>query len=186
MLDVQNHLLEFPNVAITEKNGRVYGIWMEGNYYKRKVPYHGSYPPSFLRRVRSMFPSARNILHLFSGVVEKQAGEITVDINPALTPDVCCDVHELSKHLPAGSVELVIADPPYDKKHADIYGTMMPKTHIVMQELYKVVQEGGYVVWLCTKPPLYRKMQWNLAGVIGLHTGTNRVFRAIIILRRKP
>jgi len=185
MIDIENHLKEFPNAVMVEKGGRLYGHWMEGNFYKRAVDYYGAYPPSFLRRVYSLFPRRGRVLHLFSGAVRKGDDEYTIDINPINMPDVVGDVHKVSNYFEEDFFSMIIADPPYDAKHAEVYGTKMPRTHIIMQELYTITQSAGYVVWLSTRPPLYRKVEWELAGLIGLHTGTNRVYRCVCIMKSR-
>jgi hypothetical protein len=178
--NINNHIQNFPNVSITEKDNRIYGIWMIGNNYKRTSDYYGAYPPSYLKRVYSLFPDAKNILHLFSGKAE--TNDITVDINPGLRPSVAAN----AKHLPFKSniFDLVISDPPYTKADAQKYGTSSPSTSAVTRELAHVTKAGGIVVWLCTHPPLYRKADWELAGIIGLHVGTNKRFRSVIMLKR--
>ena len=179
--DIQNHLKEFPNAVVTEKQGRLYGIWMIGNNYKRTSNYYGSYPPSYLKRVYSLFPNKKSILHLFAGKVSDTTG-VTVDIRKDIGTSVVAD----AKHLPfVNQFDLVLADPPYTKVDAKQYKGHSPSTAAVMRELFVVVKKGGIVVWLCTHPPLYRKDMWNLLGVIGLHVGTNKRFRSVIIMEKK-
>jgi hypothetical protein len=179
--NLKNHLTLFPNACVVEQDKRLYGIWMIGNNYKRTADYYGSYPPSYLNRVYSLFPDAKDILHLFSGKINDTNG-ITVDIRKDLNVMVVAN----AKQLPfKNQFDLVIADPPYSKEDAKHYKGTAPSTAAVTRELFQSVQPGGFVVWLCTHPPLYRKDQWNLAGIIGLHVGTNKRFRSVIILQRK-
>lgn len=178
--NISNHLVSFPNASIMEHNERLYGIWMIGNNYKRTADYYGSYPPSYLKRVYSLFPDAKDILHLFSGKLSNISG-VTVDIRK----DVGTMVVANAKQLPfINQFDLVIADPPYTKADAKKYLGTCPSTAMVMRDLFLAVQSKGFVVWLCTHPPLYRKDMWNLAGVIGLHVGTNKRFRSVIILQK--
>lgn len=180
--NLDNHLTNFPNAAVVEQNNRLYGIWMIGNNYKRTSDYYGSYPPSYLKRVYSLFPDAKNILHIFSGRVNERNEGITVDIRK----DVGAMVVANAKQLPfKNQFDLVISDPPYTKEDAKKYCGTCPSTATVMRELFKSVQPRGFVVWLCTHPPLYRKDMWDLVGIIGLHVGTNKRFRSVIILQRK-
>lgn len=180
--NLKNHLTNFPNASVVEQNNRLYGIWMIGNNYKRTSDYYGSYPPSYLRRVYSLFPDAKNILHLFSGRVNDRNDGVTVDIRK----DVGAMMVANAKQLPfKNQFDLVISDPPYTKEDAKKYRGTCPSTATVMRELFESVQPAGFVVWLCTHPPLYRKDMWNLAGVIGLHVGTNKRFRSVIIMQRK-
>lgn len=180
--DLIKHREQFPHSCVFEQNERIYGIWMIGNYYKRTADYHGSYPPSYLKRVLSMLPNidANNILHLFSGKVNSPG--ITFDVKPELHPDLVGDAHKISEYFPPNRFDLVLADPPYTKRDASIYGTSLPTTWKVMRGLYEIVKPGGLVVWLCTSPPLYRKEMWSLKGLIGMHVGTNKVFRSVVFM----
>ena len=182
--DIENHLEAFPNVAHENKKGRHYFWWFIGNTYKRKVGYYGEFPPSLLERIRSLFPEANPILHLFSGTIESAPGEWTIDINEELNPDICCRAEEVSDYFNEDFFELVIADPPYSKRHAEEYSCKMPNTAQVMRELHKIVVPGGIVAWVTTHPPLYRKEQWKLAGIAVLHSGTNRVLRGVVFMEK--
>lgn len=182
--DIENHLIEFPHAAIYEKEDRVYGIWCEGNNYKRVNNYHGEYPPSYLRRVMSLFPYRSSILHLFSGSIKRE-GEITFDINPGLEPDMVGSAEHLSQYFDEDTFDFVLADPPYTLKDADLYGYKMPRKHLVMQEIRKVITDDGILVWLDLRKPIYRKEDWRLAGNIGYDCGTNRMFRGIFIFEPK-
>jgi len=183
MIDIQNHLKEFPNAVMTEVNGRVYGHWIIGNSYKSPKPYYGTYPPSYLDRVFSLIHDHGPVLHLFSGA--QTEGGTTFDINASLNPDICGDAEKLSEYLPPDSVGLCLADPPYSAIEAKHYGTKNPVTYKVFRELYKVIEKGGLVVWLCTRIPMWRKEEWFLRGLIGLFVGTNKVYRAVVILERR-
>jgi len=181
LIDIENHLKEFPNAVMVEKGGRIYGTWVEGNNYKSPKDYYGTYPPSYLRRVYSLIPNRGRVLHLFSGVVEEGH---TFDINPDNKPDTIGDAEHLSTYFEPDSFDLVCADPPYTKPDAKIYGYKLPVTYKVFRELYKIVRKGGLVVWLCTRIPMWRKDQWFMRGLISVYVGTNKVFRVAVILER--
>lgn len=181
MIDIENHLKHFPNAVMVEKNGRIWGSWVIGNSYKSPKPYYGTYPPSYLDRVLTLIPNCGKILHLFSGVVE---GGHTFDINPANKPDTVGDAERLSDYFEPDSYQLVLADPPYTKSDAIKYGYKLPVTYKVFRELHKIVCRGGLVVWLCTRIPMWRKEQWFMKGLISVYVGTNKVFRAAVILER--
>jgi hypothetical protein len=184
--DIDNHRKEFPHTAVQIVEGRLYGIWMIGNNYKRPNGYYGEYPPHYVDRVRSLFPEREHILHLFSGSIQSQDGrEHTFDIQETgFHPEVIGRAEEVHKHFMPESFELVMADPPYSPSDAAAYGTKMPNIPAALRSLHDVVKTGGVVVWLSTRPPMYRKDEWNLVGVVGLHCGTNRSFRSIIFLEK--
>lgn len=164
----------------------LYGIWMIGSNYRSKKRYYGEFPPTFLRRVHALFPDAKKVLHLFSGVVEKGLwpNETTFDINQDLKPDVVGDAHELSRYFTLGSFDLIIADPPYSQEDALHYGTPMINRNKVVKECYKVLQPGGFLCWLDQVLPMYRKREFRLVGTIGVIRSTNHRFRVLCIFQR--
>jgi hypothetical protein len=163
--------------CLMESGGHVYGMWYIGWLYKRKIGYYGEFPPSYLKRVHALFPKQERILHLFAGTIEDYPGATTVDINPDLKPTIVDDVLNISKHIPRGTKNIVIADPPYSKKDAIRYKTPLVNKKLVFREARKVVEEGAIMVWLDTGVPIFRKVEWNLIGMIGVYCGTNRVAR---------
>jgi hypothetical protein len=188
-IDIENHERLFPNSAIWVKNGCVYGCWMIGNNYKNKQGYYGEYPPGYLDRVLSLFPSMDPLrtLHLFSGTVPEGTG-IRMDINPDLHPDVIGDAEHVKDFFGRGAFDLVIADPPYSKEHAKNYGYKLPVARKVLASLYHVVVPGGHVCWLSTKAPMYarwKRPEWEMAGLVMVYLGTNKDYRGLMILRRQ-
>ena len=181
LFDIDNYhkiFKKYPK-CLMESGGRVYGIWMIGNYYKRKEGYHGEYPPSFLNRIYALFPKRDNILHMFAGTIQDGVKATTVDVNPDLNPTVVCDVLEMSKYMPNNSFDLVIADPPYTKKDAKIYGVPLINKRLALREARKMCKDGGVLCWLDTQVPIYRKLDWDLLGMVGVFCGTNRVIRSV-------
>jgi len=184
ILDIENHLEKFPHVAITAQEGRIYGQWIIGNTYRSTTSYYGSYPHSFMERVLSLIPNVnpQSILHLFSGSVDQG---ITFDVNPFLKPQICGDAERLSQYFEKDSIPVCIADPPYSSEEAQKYGTGMPATHKVFRELYHIIEPDGLVFWLCTRIPMWRKEQWYMKGLIGVFVGTNKVYRALLIMEKR-
>lgn len=183
---VENYSKEFPNYPkLVSDKGWLYGSWMIGNYYKRKHQYYGEYPPSYLRRIHSLFPESKKVLHLFSGAIEKGLWEeeTTVDIIEELSPDILCNAEELSKIITIPRYDLAIADPPYEQNWMK-YGTKPINKRIVLHELAKIVKKGGFLVWLDTRVPIYTKREWDFFGTILLYTGTNRIVRIVALFRR--
>ncbi len=186
----------YPESLFLGGDGRIYGIWIEGNCYKRKAGFYGEYPPSYLKRIYALFaPVLREvksdvrILHLFSGSVREPLG-ITVDVNAALEPDILCSAEEIWPALEATRYRypLILADPPYSKDDAAKYGTAFPLARKVMRSLAmceRAITPGAFLVWLDVKRPMYRKDEWELVGIIGYDVGTNRRFREISIFRRR-
>jgi len=169
----------FPNYPPLACDGRwLYGIWMIGNYYKRKYGYYGEYPPSYLKRVLSMFPEANRRLHAFSGVVEDE-GSIRVDSNLSLQPTCVADARRLP--FVDSAFDLCLADPPYTTLDAEKYGTAAVHKPRALRELARVTRSGGHIVWLDLIVPIYSKQVVNMIGNIGLFTGTNRKVRMVSV-----
>jgi hypothetical protein len=154
-----------------------------GNDYRGNA-YYGGYPPSYLKRLRAVFPDKRHALHLFAGKVDVEAfpGD-TIDINPALQPTFVADAHDLG-NLPMESYDLVLADPPYSAEDAVKYGTKMIDRRRVMSVLGERLQPGAHLVWLDQMLPMYRKDAFAIEAMIGISVSTNHRFRIASIFRR--
>lgn len=179
---------------------RIEGLWIMGNDYRVKSGYYGGYPAGYLQRVMSMFPDAKEILHLFSGCVEKTDDRfITFDINPERKPDICGDAERLSDHFGC-AFDLILADPPYSVEDCEHYGTPMVSRAKVIKECVRVLAPGGVLVWLDQVFPMFRKDELDLIGTIyaradlpdglehvgeiGMVKSTNHRVRAVFMFRR--
>lgn len=176
----------FPESLFIGGDGRIVGTWIMGNNYRVKSEYYGGYPAGYLRRVKALFPDKINILHLFSGKVDKSIipGD-TVDINSDLEPDYVDDAQTLEK-VPLESYDLVMADPPYSVEDAERYQTTMVKRNKVMAALGARLTLGCHVVWLDQVLPMWKKVEFDLVGVIGIVKSTNHRFRVVTIFQRIP
>lgn len=156
------------------------GVWVLGNNYKGSG-FYGSYPPGYLRRVQSLFPDvpARDTLHLFSGSLREG---LRVDLNHANVPSVAADATALP--FRDGAFRLVYADPPYSTADAVRYGTPMVDRRKVLREAARVTAPSGYLVWLDTVLPMFRKDLWHWWGVIGIVRSTNHRVRAVFFFER--
>lgn len=185
MFDIDNYHKTFKQYpkCLMESAGRVYGWIFIGNYYKRENPYYGAYPPSYLKRMRALFPGRKPALHLFGGMVTPEEDEYTVDVNPEMNPSVCCDAVSIGSHFPRNKFNIVYADPPYSKADAEKYGFKYPNKKMVIRACREVSTEDAILIWLDTSVPIFRKAEWNLIGMVGIFTGTNRVLRAATMFK---
>jgi hypothetical protein len=175
---------QFPHSVMGEYEGRLWGHWMIGNNYRAAADYHGAYPNKYMERVLSLFPGYAPILHLFSGgLTQEHLLEWTFDINPDTNATVVGNANHLSDYFKDVKFEMILADPPYDKENAKIYGYPLPNIPKVFREMRKVVTDDAVVVWLCTRKPMYSNEDWEFMGTIGLDCGTNRVFRGIFLFQ---
>ena len=161
-------------------SGWIVGTWVIGNYYRNKSNYYGCYPHSYLKRIESMFPDCKKVLHLFSGSVQQ---EDTFDINPRHEPTYIGDAHTLSK-IVKQKYDLILADPPYSEEDADHYGTSMINRNRVVKECVKILENGGFLVWLDQVFPMYRKKELKLVGAIGVIRSTNHRVRTAFIFTK--
>lgn len=191
---VKIHNIKFPKWSkIHFHNKIIYGFWLIGAWYntanERGFSFYGAYPPNYLKRIRSLFPECRKVLHLFSGVVEKQyENEITFDINPECNgykPDVVGDVRKLSTYFEKDEFDLILADPPYEEKDFEIYGNEPFSKPGVIKDCYNITKQGGFLVWLDVRFPMFSRKYWSVIGTIGLIQSTNHRVRMITIFQRR-
>jgi len=159
------------------------GMWWLGNDYRKKSgpAFHGAYPGNYLERIMSLFPDAERIMHLFSGSLPP--GDYTrVDLND--NADWRGDAHELSEYWEP-YFDLIVADPPYSEQDAAKYGTLMIKRKVVLAECAKILEPGGFLVWLDVQVPSWRKVDFRCAGVVGLITSAGHRGRFISIFERQ-
>lgn len=175
----------------------VYGHWVIGNLFKNKTRYYGAYPPTYVERVRAMFPDVRDrdLLHVFSGELPK--GKYTrLDIKPALKPELCGSVYDIAELTRRRDFKLVMADPIYTAADAEHYGTPPVDKARTMRALARVLEPGAHVVWLDSNVPIYRSDQWlnwgdvDLSewctwGDIDVRRSTNQRRRGVLFFERK-
>jgi hypothetical protein len=173
----------FPEALFVGADDRVVGTWIMGNDYRVQSEYYGGYPAGYLRRIKSLFPDKKSVLHLFSGHVDKSIipGK-TVDLNGDLNPDYIDDAQTLLK-VPLPDFDLVLADPPYSVEDCDHYKTPMVKRNVVMRTLGERLTPGTHVVWLDQVLPMFRKDEFAIEAVIGMVKSTNHRFRVIVIFK---
>ncbi len=84
------------------------------------------------------------ILNVFCGM---NSEGFRVDIKDEVHPDICCDVHELSKHLNGQHFDIIFADPPYSNKEAsELYGTPPLRYKKWASECDRVLNPGGLFI----------------------------------------
>lgn len=187
-IDVENLNETYPQWPKTiEDKGWIYGVWYCGTSYV-PVTLYGQYPPTFLKRVMALFPTiARDeILHCPSGQI---AGgpEMTVDLrcDDVRRPKVVADAYT----LPFGdhTFSLILSDPPY---HDDVmnyrekYNCPKWQMRKAMKEFHRVLTPGGYLAILDTRYPVFRRLNYDLKGLIAVVSGAGRRTRMFSIFER--
>lgn len=173
----------YPKSLFLSEDGRIVGTWIMGNAYGVKSGYYGGYPHGYLARVKAMFPDKNSVLHVFSGRVDQSAwpGD-TVDLNSDMEPTFLDDAQSLAG-VPLKDYDIVLADPPYSVEDAEHYQPTMVKRNKVMKAL-EGLPSGAHVVWLDQVLPMYRKVSFQVEGVIGMVKSTNHRFRVVTVFRR--
>ena len=170
----------FPNWPPLRVDERwIDGMWIMGNNY-RTSGYYGAYPHTYLERVGSMFQDAKRVLHLFSGSLPP--GNYTRF--DRLSGDVVGDAHVLADYFQGKLFDLIYADPPYSIEDCDHYGCAMVNRNKVISECVRVLEPGGFIVWLDQVLPMFRKSDLEMCGVIGMVKSTNHRFRVVTIFRK--
>lgn len=192
---VDSYNKTFPRYPkMTYDKGWIMGCWSCGNSYGNAVEFYGAYPNGYLKKIRSLFPEINyeSTLHLFSGSLGLQQYEniafdgIKFDCNAAVGADVVGDATELSKYFEDRKFKIILADPPYQKSDAeDHYGVPLVNKKKVIHECYKILEPGGFLVWMDERLPMYRKAEFKRVGEILITRSTNHRVRAVFIFERQ-
>lgn len=208
----ENYSRTFPGrPGVLASHGWLTGTWAIGACYKNPNPIYGAYPHGYLKRVHSLFPDARSVLHVFSGGLTRQAAmeEAGWSINPGATnidllqqgktmelvdihgpengrhPTWQGDIHDFCADPEnQDTFDLILADPPYSAEDAKKYDVPMVTRRRVISDLHKVAAPGGSLVWLDQVWPQFRKSQWNCYGHIGLVRSTNHRMRLVSMFEK--
>lgn len=158
------------------------GMWIMGNNYKTSG-YYGAFPHTYLERVNSMFPDAERVLHLFAGSLPK--GNYTrFDLTEEKSDGVWGNAEFLATHMAGRTFDLIHADPPYSIEDCEHYGCAMVNRNKVVQQCSRILEPGGYLVWLDQVLPMFKKEELSMVGVIGMVKSTNHRFRVVTIFRK--
>lgn len=183
-IDNYHKVTGFPQSLWVGGDGRIAGIFIMGNDYRVKSKFYGGYPAGYLRRMRALFPEKERVLHLFSGKVDTAVFPgTTVDINPALHPDIVDDAHTLSL-VPLEDFDLLLVDPPYSHEDSEHYGTQMVNRNVIMRMLGQRLRPGTHVAWLDQVLPMYRKADFRTVAHIGMVKSTNHRFRVVTVFQK--
>lgn len=150
-------------------------MWACQRQFKK---YHGSYPGTFLKRVRENWIGQGDIVHICSGTVDNG---MTIDINPKQRPTFVADAQNLP--LKDNCLPNVIIDPPYDEANAEAYGYSYPQPYKLLEEGVRVTKPGGYIGmlhWLV----LIRPKTCQRVAVIGITIGANMRIRCFSLFRK--
>jgi hypothetical protein len=172
--------LSYPKTIVDK--GWLYGVWYCGTSFQKSI-YYGQYPSTFVKRIQAMFPQAK-MLHLCCGRCNI-SGAVNVDFHPLPEADVVANVEDLPDDLKRGQFDVVLIDPPYSEQDADRYKVpRLVNSQKVMKQSRDALKDGGYLLWLDEKYPMYRRNNWKLVGLISIVTGFERRVRVLSIFQK--
>jgi hypothetical protein len=176
-------LAEHNRIHVTDR--WLSGVWILGNDY-RGSGYYGSYPPGYLPRITSLFPDMTNVIHLFSGGLPRQATRRLTTVDSKSTSEVKPGIQASVLALPflEKTYDICYADTPYSDIDAERYATPLPDRRKVLYEIHRIIRPGGFLVWMDTTLPMYRKDMWHWCGAITLWRSTNHRVRGVAIFER--
>jgi len=186
---VENVNKTFPKVPMTVYDkGWIYGVWYLGTSWT-PVVIHGQHPPHYVDRLTALFADCPDWLHAPSGIIPHgQYGSInrtTLDL--VSRAEGCPQYIGSVTDLPFDdeSFDVIETDPPYTDKDSKIYGTPKYPRNKARDEFHRVLRPGGYLCWLDTRYPSYRRKDWKLVGLIAVVTGFLRVTRVCSIFQKE-
>lgn len=160
-----------------------------------RLPEGGGYPVGFVEAAAGLLGAELgDIVHLCAGSVS--GGRLTIDLRaevrapesgyhvPAMRPDIVADVRWLP--LGAGTVDAILADPPYSAEHAAALwnaGKQYPTPSVLLREAAHALRPGGRVGFLHHVVPS-PVPGLRIVGVYGVTTGTGYRIRAFTVLER--
>ena len=165
--------------TLMNSNNQITGLWVMGNNYTTKSNLYGAYPHGYLQRIYTMFPLVPGkSLHLFSGSLPDSPDYDKVDYNVGIEAEKMSDI------LPHNFYERVYADPPYSIEDCEHYGCCMIKRNVVFKECFKIMKQGGVLIWLDQVLPNYKKTEFKVIARIGMVKSTNHRFRVVTIFQK--
>lgn len=174
MISTANYRKKFPRYPqVTEDHGWFHGVWYCGGFKKAKL--HGAYPNGFLERALALFPGATDVLHCPSGTVEGPGMTVDLKRDEVRRPKVIASADDLP--FSDGSFDLILSDPPYTREDSKLYGCKPFPMEGFMREALRLLKPGGFLGMLHTYIPQYRRVEWDLRGLIAVTTGFKRATR---------
>lgn len=156
-----------PKSLFVGGNGQIVGTWVMGNSYGKE----GDYPAGYVKRVRSLFPDKRAVLHVFSDGRNELPGDFARTTQGLHRKDL-------------GSYDLVLCDPPYSRENENLRGSPKVQRQRTASLLADNLPEGAVIAWLDQILPGYRKNQLEVEAVIGVVKSIGHRFRVLTIFRK--
>ena len=172
-------LNRLPYPPTVYSHGWIYGVWYCGTAWKKAI-YYGQFPSTFVRRIRTAFPTT--MLHLCCGRQHIE-GAINVDLNHLPEVDVVSNAESLPFN--SGCFDSILIDPPYSEEDAQRYKVKrLLRAKTVLIEAHRVLSRDGWLIWLDERYPSYRRSDWRLRGLVCIVTGFERRTRILSMFQK--
>ena len=165
-----------------DDKGYVVSVWTCLTFRKAKL--YGQFPPTFLLRLLSLFPTVEDdkIIHCPSGILEGPGMTVDIISDELRCPKVVASAGELP--FGDGRFDLFISDPPYSKEDSKKYGCKPFPVKKSFAEAYRVLRPGGVYAQLHVRPPQRNRTQWKTRALIGVDCGPNKRMRVLTLLQK--
>ena len=165
----------------------VQGCWFLGG--GNHSSFYGSYSSIYLDRITKLFKDSERVLHLFAGSLPPSKEYIRVGLDPTgqYKYDIEMDAEHLSSSMKVRdySPDIIYADPPYSIEDMQHYqNDNLVNRPKVVSECARVLQPGGYLVWLDQVLPVFSNSEIRLVGLISYIRSTGNRFRCICIFQK--
>lgn len=158
------------------------GFWFVGGGNISSL--YGSYQTEYLERIKTLFPDAVKVVHLFVGSLPPSPDYVRVGLPQGDTkPDIECDAHQLSSYLPF-KADLIYSDPPYSVEDSEHYQNSMINESRVVSECALVLEPGGFLVWMSQSLPVFSNNDLRFVGAISYIRSTGNRYRCVSIFQK--
>lgn len=184
---------KYPDSKIVVCRTRIFATWFTGNNYQNHSSLYGAYPPDYIRRIATLFPDSRTVLHLFSGSLTKEQVQAVMpnaeidrlDIRPEAKPDFVADAETFwEENWGKHTYDLILADPPYSVEDAEHYGPCLCNKKEVFRQCHEALVQGGTLVWMDQSMPMWKKTDWKWYGCINIWRSTNHRCRGVLLFEK--
>lgn len=140
------------------------------------------YPSRFIYNIKRTYPEfdGPRTLHMFSGSSEFG---ITTDFREDTGATIVAEFNKLP--LGEGTVDHVIADPPYADHYQNQWGGNLPKPKHILKEAVRVVKPGGLIGILhIIVIPAYKELGVERLALHPVLAGPNNAIRVFNVFRK--
>lgn len=182
----------YPGLLYSTHHNFFSGVLFSGRNFGAKNAFYGSFPPGVINRVKYLL-EGKKVLLPYAGkgsshLTESVFKPVTIDIDPATSPEYVCDVEDapmLRKCLSRNRYRVIMADPPYSLEDSVHYAVSHLNKEVAIQNLSHYLAKDGVLIWMdeCVVPP---PKGFYLNGIILVYRSTNNRLRYLLFYSREP